>query len=81
MGLLSANLGLGVVAGVMAGLLGVGGVLVIVPALAIVYSFTSIPETVLMHMAVGTSLATIVVTSIASIRAHHQRGAVRWAVG
>ncbi len=78
--LLPAYLVIGVIAGVMAGLLGVGGGLVIVPALAIVYSFTSIPETVLMHMAVGTSLATIVVTSIASIRAHHQRGAVLWTI-
>ena len=72
-------LGIGIVAGVMAGLLGVGGGLVIVPALVIAFGILDIPESVLMHLAVGTSLATIVVTSIASIRAHHKRGAVRWA--
>ncbi len=78
--LIPAYLGIGVIAGIMAGLLGVGGGLVIVPALAIAFSFTSMPEAVLMHMAVGTSLATIVITSIASVRAHHQRGAVLWPV-
>lgn len=72
-------LGIGVVAGVLAGLLGVGGGLVIVPALVIAFGILEVPESVLMHLAVGTSLSTIVVTSIASIRAHHQRGAVRWA--
>lgn len=71
-------LGIGIVAGVLAGLLGVGGGLVIVPALAIAFALLQIPESVLMHLAVGTSLATIVITSIASIRAHHRRGAVRW---
>jgi hypothetical protein len=71
-------LGIGVVAGVMAGLLGVGGGLVIVPTLAFAYGFQGIPPELRMHLAVGTSLATIVVTSIASVRAHHRRGAVRW---
>ncbi len=71
-------LGIGVVAGVLAGLLGVGGGLVIVPALAIAFSLQGIPDSVLMHLSVGTSLATIVVTSIASVRAHHRRGAVLW---
>ena len=68
----------GAVAGVLAGLLGVGGGVVIVPAL--IWAFTSqgmdgdwIPQ-----MAVGSSLATIVGTSLASVRAHHRRGAVRW---
>ncbi len=78
--LLALYLGIGVVAGVMAGLLGVGGGLVIVPALIIGFSFTTIPEEVRMHLAVGTSLATIVITSMASIRAHHRRGAVLWPV-
>jgi uncharacterized membrane protein YfcA len=71
-------LGIGVIAGVLAGLLGVGGGLVIVPALAIAFTLQGIPDSVLMHLAVGTSLATLVVTSIASVRAHHQHGAVRW---
>ena len=69
---------LGACAGVLAGLFGVGGGLIIVPVL--VFSFTAqgfAPE-VLTHLAVGTSLATIVFTSINSIRAHHRKGAVLW---
>ena len=75
-----AYLLLGAVAGTMAGLFGIGGGLVVVPAL--VYSFTlqGIPESVLTHLAVGTSLGTIVLTSISSIRGHHKRGAVMWYV-
>jgi len=69
---------LGGFAGTLAGLFGVGGGMIIVPVL--VYSFTAqgIAPEVLTHMAVGTSLATIVFTSINSIRAHHLKGAVRW---
>jgi uncharacterized membrane protein YfcA len=75
--LLVAGLALtGVVAGVLAGLLGVGGGIVIVPVLYHVFSGLGIDEAVRMHLAVGTSLATIVVTSMRSIRAHHQKGAV-----
>ena len=69
---------LGSLAGVLAGLFGVGGGIIIVPVL--VFSFTAqgfAPE-VLTHLAVGTSLATIVFTSINSIREHHRRGAVQW---
>lgn len=69
---------LGGFAGVLAGLFGVGGGLIIVPVL--VYSFTAqgfAPE-VLTHLAVGTSLATIVFTSINSVLAHHRKGAVLW---
>jgi len=65
-------------AGLMAGLLGVGGGLVIVPVLLWVFGLLGFPSQVMMHMAVGTSLATIVLTSISSIWAHHRRGAVRW---
>jgi hypothetical protein len=70
----------GACAGVLSGLFGVGGGLIIVPVL--VYSFTAhdFPVDVLTQMAVGTSLATIVFTSINSIREHHRRGAVRWPV-
>ncbi len=73
-------LGVGVFAGVMAGLLGVGGGLVIVPALAWSFHLQGIADGVVMHLALGTSLATIVATSIASVRAHHRRGAVLWPV-
>jgi uncharacterized membrane protein YfcA len=64
----------GAVAGVLAGLLGVGGGIVIVPALYHIFSYLGIDPEVRMHLAVGTSLATIIPTSIRSVRAHHERG-------
>jgi len=73
-------LALGAFAGVMAGLLGVGGGLIIVPALAWIFHLQGVAEAVIMHLAIGTSLATIVVTSISSVRAHHRLGAVLWPV-
>lgn len=66
----------GVVAGILAGLLGVGGGIVIVPVLYHVFAGLGIDEAVRMHLAVGTSLATIVATSTRSMRAHRQKGAV-----
>jgi len=75
----------GCVSGFLAGLLGVGGGIVIVPVLFYVFDFLDIPSDVRAHLAVGTSLATIVPTSIISLRGHHRRGAVdadllrRWA--
>ena len=71
-----ALLATGVVAGILAGLLGVGGGIVIVPVLYHLFSLLDIDPSVRMHMAVGTSLATIIPTSIVSARAHHRRGAV-----
>ena len=71
---------LGAFAGVMAGLLGVGGGLIIVPVLAWIFHGQQINEAMIMHLAIGTSLATIVVTSISSVRAHHRRGAILWPV-
>ena len=75
---LSFYLALGAFAGVMAGLLGVGGGLIIVPALAWLFHRQAVSDAAIMHLAIGTSLATIVVTSISSVRAHHRRGAVMW---
>jgi hypothetical protein len=69
---------LGAFAGTVAGLLGVGGGLIIVPVLAFLFAGQGMPEAAVMHMAIGTSLATIVLTSISSVRAHHRHGAVRW---
>jgi uncharacterized protein len=70
----------GAFAGFVAGLLGVGGGLVIVPALVFVFTRSGFDPSVLVHVAIGTSLATIIVTSISSMLAHHRRGAVDWAV-
>lgn len=71
-------LGTGLAAGILAGLLGVGGGIVIVPVLFNLFPLLGIDEAVRMHLAVGTSLATIIPTSIMSMRAHHGRGAVDW---
>lgn len=63
-------------AGTLAGLLGVGGGIVIVPIMSIVLDIIGAPNDTSMHVAVATSMATIVVTSIASTNAHHKRGSV-----
>lgn len=70
----------GAVAGVLAGLLGIGGGLVIVPMLVFCFVKQKIPDAMLMHMALGTSLASIMFTAVSSFRAHHKRGAVHWDV-
>ncbi|MCW9023354.1 MAG: sulfite exporter TauE/SafE family protein [Gammaproteobacteria bacterium] len=69
---------LGSIVGVLAGLLGVGGGLVIVPVLAGTFAIAGFPAETIMHFAVGTSLATIVPTSLSSVRAHHKKAAVLW---
>lgn len=73
-------LGVGAVAGFMAGLLGIGGGLIIVPMLIFAFTRQGIPHDYIMHLALGTSLASIVFTSISSFRSHHKRGAVHWDV-
>ncbi len=65
-----------ILAGIMAGLLGVGGGIVLVPVLFWLLSLTAFPPEISMHMAVATSLATIIFTSVSSARAHYKRGAV-----
>ncbi|MFC6634773.1 sulfite exporter TauE/SafE family protein [Microbulbifer taiwanensis] len=70
----------GAAAGTIAGLFGVGGGLIIVPALVLVFTALGIAPEILTHMAVATSLATIVITSISSIRTHHLKGAVGWPI-
>ncbi len=68
----------GAVAGVLAGLLGVGGGIVIVPALFYVFTGLGHPDATLMHVCVATSLATIVLTSARSVHSHNKKGAVDW---
>ena len=68
----------GLIAGFIAGLLGVGGGIVTVPVLEYSLRFADVPEQYRMHVAVATSLAAIISTSISSARAHHARDAVDW---
>ena len=70
----------GALAGVLAGLLGIGGGLVIVPMLVFCFTLQGIPHEFIMHLALGTSMASIVFTSVSSFMAHHRRGAVNWTV-
>lgn len=78
MDILVSYLLLGVAGGLLAGLLGIGGGIVIVPALFFLYQWQDFPKELTMHMAVGSSLATVVFTSLTSAYAHHRRGGVLW---
>ncbi|MGE8333028.1 MAG: sulfite exporter TauE/SafE family protein, partial [Pseudomonas putida] len=71
---------LGACAGVLAGLFGVGGGIIIVPVLVFSFTLQGFDASVLTHLAVGTSLATIVFTSINAVLEHHRKGAVQWPV-
>jgi uncharacterized protein len=68
----------GLASGLLAGLFGVGGGVIVVPALILIYGHLHIGGDWVPHLAVGTSLAAIVGTGAASALAHHRRGAVRW---
>jgi uncharacterized membrane protein YfcA len=70
----------GAVAGFFAGLLGVGGGVVVVPLLTVIFAGQGFPANEVMHLALGTSMATILFTSISSLRAHHAHRAVLWPV-
>jgi len=69
---------LGACVGILAGLLGVGGGLIIVPILATIFISQGLPADLIMHLALGTSLASILFTSISSVYSHHQHQAVSW---
>lgn len=71
---------LGVVVGFMAGLLGIGGGGIMVPTLTTIFLAQGVPLEDVVHMALGTSMASIIVTSFASMRAHHKKGAILWDV-
>lgn len=76
-----AYLALGGVAGFLAGLLGIGGGLVLVPSLAMIFAAQpGFPVSEILHMALGTSMASIIFTALSSLRAHHAHGAVLWRV-
>ena len=78
--LLILFLALGVVAGLLAGTLGLGGGVVIVPALLMIFPLMDFPAAITAQQAVATSLATIIVTSISAVHTHHRLGAIRWPV-
>ena len=71
---------LGSVVGFMAGLLGIGGGGIMVPVLTTIFLIQGIPVEQVVHLALGTSMASIIVTSFSSLRAHHFRGGVIWKV-
>ena len=75
-----AYLAIGVVVGFLAGLLGIGGGMVMVPMLVFVFTAKGFPVEHMMHLALATALATIAFTSLSSVRAHHRHGGVDWAV-
>ena len=70
----------GLVAGLTGGLFGLGGGIVLVPILLLVFISSAFPEAYLMHMAVTTSLATIIFTSASAAWTHHRNGRVVWPV-
>lgn len=78
--LIAAMLAAGCAAGVLAGLFGIGGGIVIVPVLELILGFLGVDPAIRMHIAVATSLAVIIPTSISSARAHHKKGAVDVAI-
>lgn len=75
-----AYLAIGASVGFLAGLLGIGGGAVLVPLLVFVFTAQGLPEEHILHVALGTAMATIMFTSIASMRAHHAHGAVDWCI-
>lgn len=73
-----AYLLMGLFVGLFAGMLGIGGGTMLVPLMVFVFTAQHFPDDRILHLALGTSLTSIVFTSISSLRAHHRHGAVRW---
>ena len=71
---------IGAIVGLLAGMLGIGGGAIMVPLLASLLEAQGFARTQVVHLAIGTSMASILFTSMSSVRAHHLRGAVRWDV-
>ncbi|RJG25422.1 sulfite exporter TauE/SafE family protein [Massilia cavernae] len=79
-GLIAILLVMGMAGGFAAGLLGIGGGMVLVPFITMIFTARGFPPDLIVHMAIATSLATIMFTSLSSVRAHHKHGAVLWPV-
>jgi uncharacterized membrane protein YfcA len=75
-----AYLAIGAFAGFAAGLLGIGGGAVMVPLLVMVFAAQGIPVDHRLHIALGTAMASVIFTSLSSVRAHHRFGAVDWKI-
>jgi len=71
---------LGAIAGYLAGMFGIGGGIIIMPVLAFLFDAQHFPTEHLLHLALGTSMAAILFTSLSSLLKHHQHGAVKWQV-
>lgn len=80
LGLALALLVMGAFGGFAAGLLGIGGGMILVPFITMIFSAKQFAPQLVVHMAIATSLATILFTSMSSVRAHHRHGAVLWPV-
>ena len=74
----AAYLGIGALVGFAAGLLGIGGGVVMVPLLVLAFTAQGLPPEHVLHVALGTAMAAMVFTSVPSMRAHHAHGAVDW---
>jgi uncharacterized protein len=79
-GLILILLLMGCAGGFAAGMLGIGGGMVLVPFITMIFTAKHFPPELVVHMAIATSLATILFTSMASVRAHHLHGAVKWSI-
>ncbi|MFT0851769.1 sulfite exporter TauE/SafE family protein [Achromobacter sp. F4_2707] len=69
---------LGAFGGFAAGLLGIGGGMILVPFMIMLFPLVGLPQDLMVHTAIATSMSTILFTSISSMRAHHRKGAIRW---
>lgn len=78
--LLLCLLALGAVAGFAAGLLGIGGGMLLVPFLTMLFAWNSMPQDLIVHAAIATSMTSILFTSLSSIRAHQRKGTIQWKI-
>ena len=79
-GLVLILLAMGAGGGFAAGLLGIGGGMVLVPFITMIFTAKGFAPELIVHMAIATSLGTILFTSVSSVRAHHRHGAVQWRI-